>query len=83
MRCQNQVASLEGTCYTFLRLDKKTYFTKFNFKMFIRKWYNWGGPMMWVSYAMDENKQKGKQLVIGRSVLKWIKTNNALPKGSP
>jgi hypothetical protein len=39
--------------------------------------------MMWVSYAMDENKQKGKQLVIGRSVLKWIKTNNALPKGSP
>jgi hypothetical protein len=31
----NLVISLEGTCYTFLRLDRKTYFTKFNFKMFI------------------------------------------------
>jgi hypothetical protein len=51
--------------------------------MFICRWYNWGGPMMWVSYAMDVNKQKGKQLVIESNALKWAKANNALPKGWP
>jgi hypothetical protein len=82
--CQHQVTSLEGTCYTFLRLDKKTYFIEFGFKMFICEWYNWrgGGAMMWMSYAMDGNKQEGKQLGIKHSALKWIKVNNVFPKGS-
>jgi hypothetical protein len=32
---------------------------------------------------MNGNKQKGKQLVIECSALKWANPNNALPKGSP
>jgi hypothetical protein len=50
--------------------------------MFICRWYNWRGPMMWVLYAMDGNRQEGKQLVIKCNALKWTKVNNALPKGS-
>jgi len=38
--------------------------------------------MMWVLYAMDGNRQEGKQLVIKCNALKWTKVNNALPKGS-
>ncbi len=41
------------------------------------------GPMMCVSYAMDGNRQEGKQLIIERKTLKWAKTNIALLKGSP
>ncbi len=40
------------------------------------------GPMMWMSFAMDGNKQKGKQLAIKRKALKWAKTNSAPSKGS-
>jgi hypothetical protein len=36
-----------------------------------------------VSYTMDGNRQEGKQLIIERSVLKWIKVNYAFLKGSP
>jgi hypothetical protein len=32
---------------------------------------------------MDENRQEEKQSVIEHNALKWAKTNNALPKGSP
>jgi hypothetical protein len=32
-----------GSCYTFWKLDKKTYHTKFNLKMFICKGYNGRG----------------------------------------
>jgi hypothetical protein len=35
--------TIGGPCYTFLRLDKKTYHTKFNLKMSICKGYNGGG----------------------------------------
>jgi hypothetical protein len=35
-----------------------------------------------VSYIIDENIQKGKQLVIECKTLKWAKANNALAKGS-
>jgi hypothetical protein len=31
--------------------------------------------MMWVSFAMDGNKQEGKWLVIEHKALKWAKTN--------
>jgi hypothetical protein len=34
--------------------------------------------MIWVSSAMDGNKQMGKWLVIECKALKWAKTNNAL-----
>jgi hypothetical protein len=39
--------------------------------------------MIWVSSVMDGNKQKGKWLVVERKGLKWTKTNNTPPKGSP
>jgi hypothetical protein len=42
-----------------------------------------GGPMMWVSFAMDGNRQEGKWLVVEHKALKWVKANNAPPKGSP
>ncbi len=38
--------------------------------------------MMWVSTIMDGNKQKEKQLIIERKALKWVKANNAPPRGS-
>jgi hypothetical protein len=41
-----------------------------------------GGPMMWVLFAMDGNRQERKQLVVKHSALKWIKANSALPRGS-
>jgi hypothetical protein len=31
---------------------------------------------------MDGNKQKEKQLIIERKALKWVKANNAPPRGS-
>ncbi len=41
----------------------------------------WGlGPMMWMSSAIDGNRQKGKWLIIEFKALKWAKTNSALPK---
>jgi hypothetical protein len=46
----------EGPCYTFLRLDRKIYCTKFGLEMFICRWYNWGGLMMWMSSVMDGNR---------------------------
>jgi hypothetical protein len=39
--------------------------------------------MIWVSFVMDGNKQKGKWLVVKRKALKWVRANNSLPKGSP
>jgi hypothetical protein len=36
-----------------------------------------------MSFAMDGNKQKGKQLAIKHKALKWVKANNAPLKGSP
>jgi hypothetical protein len=38
-----------------------------------------GGPMMWVLFAMDGNRQERKQLVVKHSALKW---NSAPPKRS-
>jgi hypothetical protein len=40
------------------------------------------GLMMWVSSAMDGNKQEGKWLVIKCKALKWVIGNSALLKGS-
>ncbi len=40
------------------------------------------GLMTWMSFAMDENKQEGKWLVVKQEALKWPKLNSALPKGS-
>jgi hypothetical protein len=39
--------------------------------------------MMWMPFVMDKYKQKMSQLVIKCRALKWVKINNALPKGSP
>jgi len=36
--------------------------------------------MMWVSFAMDRNKQEGKWLALERNALKWVKANNVPPK---
>ncbi len=72
-----------GSCCTFLRLDKKTYHTKFSLKVLICKRNNEkGGFMMWMLFIMDGNKQKGKYFVIECNALKWIKANNGLLKGS-
>jgi hypothetical protein len=38
--------------------------------------------MIWMSFAMDENKQERKQLVVKWKALKWLKMNSALPIGS-
>jgi hypothetical protein len=35
---------------------------------------------MWMSFAMDENKQKGIWLAIKRKAFKWAKVNVAPPK---
>ncbi len=41
------------------------------------------GPMMWMSFAMDGNRWERKRLIIiEHKTLKWIKVNNAPPKGS-
>jgi hypothetical protein len=37
---------------------------------------------MCVSFAMDGNKQEGKQIVVKCKALKWDKTNNAPLKRS-
>jgi hypothetical protein len=37
--------------------------------------------MMWLSFAMDGNRQDGKWPIVERNTLKWVKTNNAPPKG--
>ncbi len=34
------------------------------------------GPMMWMSFVMDGNKQEEKWLVIKCKTLKWSNTNN-------
>jgi hypothetical protein len=39
--------------------------------------------MMWMSFAMDENKKEGKWLVVEDKTLKSINANNAPSKGSP
>jgi len=36
--------------------------------------------MMWILFAMDGNRQKGKWLIVEFKALKWTKTNSALPK---
>jgi hypothetical protein len=36
-----------------------------------------------VSCAINGNKQKEKLLILKHKALKWVKTNNALPKKSP
>jgi len=56
---------------------------KFDLKMLVADDIVKGGLMMWVSSAMDENRQEGKQLIIKHKVLKWAKANNVIPKGSP
>jgi hypothetical protein len=33
--------------------------------------------MMWVSFTMDENGQKGKWLIVECKALKWAKTSSA------
>jgi hypothetical protein len=38
--------------------------------------------MIYVSSAMDRNRQKGKRLIIENEALKWDKTNSVLPKGT-
>jgi len=38
------------------------------------------GPMMWMSSTMEENRQKGKWLIVKFKALKWTKANIALPK---
>ncbi len=41
------------------------------------------GPMIWMSFTMDGNRQERKWLiVIKHKTLKWIKVNSAPPKGS-
>ncbi len=40
------------------------------------------GPMMWMSFVMDGNKQKSKELIVKHKALKWVKTNSAFPKRS-
>ncbi len=39
--------------------------------------------MMWMSFAMDKNKQEGKWLTMECNASKWTKANNAFSKGSP
>jgi len=39
--------------------------------------------MMWMPFAIDGNRQKGKWLVVEHKALKWTKMNNAFPRGSP
>jgi hypothetical protein len=56
---------------------------KFDLKMLVADDIVKGGLMMWVSSAMDGNRQEGKQLIIKHKVLKWAKANNVIPKGSP
>ncbi len=41
------------------------------------------GPMMWMPSAMDGNRQDGKWLAVKGNALRWIKENNAPPKGLP
>jgi hypothetical protein len=44
-----------------MRLDKKTYNTKFGLEMFFcMDDTKEGGPMMRLSFAMDGNRQEGK-----------------------
>jgi hypothetical protein len=35
---------------------------------------------MWMSFAMDGNRQEGKWLIAKCKALKWAKTNSAPPK---
>ncbi len=65
-----------------MKMDKNIYHTKFGLKMFICNDIIEKGLMMWVSFAMDGNKQEGKWLVIKCKALKWVNGNSALPKGS-
>ncbi len=51
--------------------------------MFICKWYNGRGPMVWMSSIMDGNKHEGKWLVAKYNAFRWTKENNAPPKWSP
>jgi len=41
------------------------------------------GFMMWMSFAMNRNKQEKKWLAIEHKALKWVKMNNVGSKGSP
>ncbi len=41
-----------------------------------------GGMMMWMLFAMDGKRHEGKWVVVERNALKWVKGNNAPPKGS-
>ncbi len=42
-----------------------------------------GGLMMCMSFAMDGNIHEMKWLVVEHKALKWVRVNNAFPKGSP
>jgi hypothetical protein len=35
-----------------------------------------------MSFVMDGNKQKSKELIVKHKALKWVKTNSAFPKRS-
>jgi hypothetical protein len=39
-----------------------------------------GGPMMWMSCAMDGNRQKEKWLFVKLKALKWAKANSAFSR---
>ncbi len=69
-------------CYTFFKLNKKTYHMKLNLKIVICKGYNGGRSMMWMSSTINGKKQEGKWLIVERNVQRWTKAINALPKGS-
>jgi len=41
-----------------------------------------GGPMMWLSFAMDGNRQEKKWLIMEHKTSKWVNADSAPPKGS-
>jgi hypothetical protein len=66
-----------------MKLDRNTYNTKFGLEMFFcMDDTKEGGPMMWVWFAMDGNKQKRKWLIVECRALKWVNMNSAPLKGS-
>jgi hypothetical protein len=42
-----------------------------------------GGPMMWMSFTLNGNRQEKKWLVVEHRALKWDRANNSSLKGSP
>jgi hypothetical protein len=69
-------------CYTFMRLDKKPITWSLIHKCSYVNDTIKGGPMMWMSFTMDGNKQEMKWLVVKQKTLKWANANSAPSKGS-